>query len=270
MAKDDEETTVGSPSSLGSSSLGGGVFEVVDYFDDGFDGFEIVDDDEDQRFFEVVVDEVAAEAAAGAAEIDANSGEVSVASCDARGAQSLKELNQNKKLLKKRQALGGQQVKIVAEAVEQKVEEAMHEPVGDCIAEQPKEVPVPPMVEQIVEIPAMPPDLAKAEGKEADAQIEYEKIYQENAVTKALEEQDVKYKTQEAKSQPLVAIGERQLHQKAGIEGEAGPEVQQPTAKLLQPLCDRLAGMVMSTGLREDAAAAREFAEAVIAMRSRY
>ena len=60
------------------------------------------------------------------------------------------------------------------------------------------------------------------------------------------------------------------LHQKAGIEGEAGPEVQQPTAKLLQPLCDRLAGMVMSTGLREDAAAAREFAEAVIAMRSRY
>jgi len=44
-------------------------------------------------------------------------------------------------------------------------------------------------------------NLAKEESEEADAQSEYEKVSQENAVTKTLKEQDVKYKTQEAKSQ---------------------------------------------------------------------
>merc|ERR1712151_923440 len=38
------------------------------------------------------------------------------------------------------------------------------------------------------------------ETEEADAQSEYEKVSQENAVTKTLKEQDVKYKTQESKS----------------------------------------------------------------------
>merc|ERR1712084_59949 len=43
-------------------------------------------------------------------------------------------------------------------------------------------------------------NLAKEESEEADAQSEYEKVSQENAVTKTTKEQDVKYKTQEAKS----------------------------------------------------------------------
>jgi len=43
-------------------------------------------------------------------------------------------------------------------------------------------------------------NLAKEESEEADAQSEYEKVSQENAVTKTLKEQDVKYKSQEAKS----------------------------------------------------------------------
>jgi len=43
-------------------------------------------------------------------------------------------------------------------------------------------------------------NLAKEETQEADAAAEYEKITQENKVTKALKEQDVKYKTQEFKS----------------------------------------------------------------------
>merc|ERR1719243_386747 len=43
-------------------------------------------------------------------------------------------------------------------------------------------------------------NLAKEETQEADAVAEYEKITQENKVTKALKEQDVKYKTQEFKS----------------------------------------------------------------------
>merc|ERR1719482_1409947 len=42
-------------------------------------------------------------------------------------------------------------------------------------------------------------NLAKEETQEADAAAEYEKITQENKVTKALKEQDVKYKTQEFK-----------------------------------------------------------------------
>merc|ERR1712176_1239190 len=44
-------------------------------------------------------------------------------------------------------------------------------------------------------------NLAKEEAEEADAQSEYEKVTQENAVTKTLKNQDVKYRTQEAKSQ---------------------------------------------------------------------
>merc|ERR1719296_581055 len=43
-------------------------------------------------------------------------------------------------------------------------------------------------------------NLAKEETEESDAQAEYEKVSQENAVTKTLKEQDVKYKTQEAKA----------------------------------------------------------------------
>jgi hypothetical protein len=42
--------------------------------------------------------------------------------------------------------------------------------------------------------------LAKEQTEEDDSQSEYEKITQENKVTKATKEQDVKYKTQEAKS----------------------------------------------------------------------
>jgi len=42
-------------------------------------------------------------------------------------------------------------------------------------------------------------NLAKEETQEADAAAEYAKITQENKVTKALKEQDVKYKTQEFK-----------------------------------------------------------------------
>merc|ERR1719436_955881 len=44
-------------------------------------------------------------------------------------------------------------------------------------------------------------NLAKEESEEADAQSEYEKVSQENAVTKTTKDQDVKYKTLEAKSQ---------------------------------------------------------------------
>merc|ERR1719191_953323 len=40
-------------------------------------------------------------------------------------------------------------------------------------------------------------ELAKEEKEEADAQAEYDKVTQENAVTKTLKLQDVKYKTQE-------------------------------------------------------------------------
>jgi len=43
-------------------------------------------------------------------------------------------------------------------------------------------------------------NLAQEEAAEADAQAEYEKVSQENAVTKTTKEQDVKYKGQEAKS----------------------------------------------------------------------
>merc|ERR1712051_393401 len=44
-------------------------------------------------------------------------------------------------------------------------------------------------------------NLAKEESEEADAQSEYEKVSQENAITKTTKDQDVKYTTLEAKSQ---------------------------------------------------------------------
>merc|ERR1712050_442888 len=44
-------------------------------------------------------------------------------------------------------------------------------------------------------------NLAKEEAEEADAQSEYDKVTQENAVTKTLKDQDVKYRSQEARSQ---------------------------------------------------------------------
>jgi len=43
-------------------------------------------------------------------------------------------------------------------------------------------------------------NLAKEETEEADAQSEYEKVSQENAVTKTTKDQDIKYKTQEFKA----------------------------------------------------------------------
>merc|ERR1712241_1416705 len=43
-------------------------------------------------------------------------------------------------------------------------------------------------------------NLAKEESEEADAQSEYEKVSQENAVMKTSKEQDIKYKSQESKS----------------------------------------------------------------------
>jgi len=48
-------------------------------------------------------------------------------------------------------------------------------------------------------------NLAKEESEESSAASEYEKISQENAVTKTIKEQDVKYKTQETKSQDKTA-----------------------------------------------------------------
>merc|ERR1712087_1060560 len=48
-------------------------------------------------------------------------------------------------------------------------------------------------------------NLAKEESEEADAQSEYEKVSQENAVTKTMKEQDAKYKAQESKSQEKTA-----------------------------------------------------------------
>jgi len=48
-------------------------------------------------------------------------------------------------------------------------------------------------------------NLAKEETEEADAQSEYEKVSQENAVTKTTKDQDVLYKVQESKSQDKTA-----------------------------------------------------------------
>merc|ERR1719464_2047484 len=47
--------------------------------------------------------------------------------------------------------------------------------------------------------------LAKEEAAEADAQAEYEKVSQENAVVKTTKEQDVKYKSRESKAQDKTA-----------------------------------------------------------------
>merc|ERR1719253_1611935 len=43
-------------------------------------------------------------------------------------------------------------------------------------------------------------NLAKEETEEADSAADYEKMTQENEITKTTKEQDVKYKTQESKS----------------------------------------------------------------------
>merc|ERR1719148_102370 len=48
-------------------------------------------------------------------------------------------------------------------------------------------------------------NLAKEESEEADAQSEYEKVSQENAVTKTTKEQDVKYKSEESRAQDKTA-----------------------------------------------------------------
>merc|ERR1711997_936741 len=48
-------------------------------------------------------------------------------------------------------------------------------------------------------------NLAKEESEEADAQAEYEKVSQENAVTRTTKEASVKYKSQEAQSQDKTA-----------------------------------------------------------------
>merc|ERR1712129_474598 len=48
-------------------------------------------------------------------------------------------------------------------------------------------------------------NLVSEEAEEADAQSEYEKVSQENAVTKTTKDQDVVYKVQESKSQDKTA-----------------------------------------------------------------
>merc|ERR1712045_737120 len=56
-------------------------------------------------------------------------------------------------------------------------------------------------------------NMGKEEAEEEDAQSVYEKVSQENAVTKTLKDQDVKYRTQEAKSQDATVAeysGDRQ------------------------------------------------------------
>merc|ERR1712113_1298000 len=56
-------------------------------------------------------------------------------------------------------------------------------------------------------------NLAKEEAEEADAQSEYEKVTQENAVTKTLKDQDVKYRAQSAESEDATVAeysGDRQ------------------------------------------------------------
>merc|ERR1719323_317870 len=48
-------------------------------------------------------------------------------------------------------------------------------------------------------------NLAKEDSEEADAQSEYEKVSQENAITKTTKEQSAKYKGQEAEAQDKTA-----------------------------------------------------------------
>merc|ERR1711920_1214729 len=61
-------------------------------------------------------------------------------------------------------------------------------------------------------------NLAKEEAEEADAQSEYEKVTQENAVTKTLKDQDVKYRTLEAKSQDATVADYSSDRQTASAE----------------------------------------------------
>merc|ERR1719189_1710745 len=61
-------------------------------------------------------------------------------------------------------------------------------------------------------------NLAKEEAEEADAQSEYEKVSQENAVTKTMKDQDVKYRTQEAKSQDATVAEYSADHETASAE----------------------------------------------------
>mmetsp|Transcript_16107 Transcript_16107/g.42559 ORF Transcript_16107/g.42559 Transcript_16107/m.42559 type:complete len:714 (-) Transcript_16107:203-2344(-) len=64
-------------------------------------------------------------------------------------------------------------------------------------------------------------NLAKEETEEDDAQSEYEKVSQENKITKAMKEQDVKYKTQESKSLDTSISELSSDRQTAGSELEA-------------------------------------------------
>merc|ERR1712176_954633 len=61
-------------------------------------------------------------------------------------------------------------------------------------------------------------NLAKEETEEADAQSEYEKVSQENAVTKTMKDQDAKYRTQEAKSQDATVAEYSADHETASAE----------------------------------------------------
>merc|ERR1719270_1318607 len=61
-------------------------------------------------------------------------------------------------------------------------------------------------------------NLAKEEAEEADAQSEYERVSQENAVTKTLKDQDVKYKSLEAKSQDATVAEDSADRQTANAE----------------------------------------------------
>merc|ERR1740129_2188408 len=61
-------------------------------------------------------------------------------------------------------------------------------------------------------------NLAKEETEEADAQSEYERVSQENAVTKTLKDQDVKYRSLEAKSQDATVTDYSSDRQTASAE----------------------------------------------------
>merc|ERR1719491_1785501 len=64
-------------------------------------------------------------------------------------------------------------------------------------------------------------NLAKEETEEADAQSEYEKVSQENAVTKTLKDQDVIYRTLAAKSQDATVADYSADRQTASVEQSA-------------------------------------------------
>merc|ERR550525_282316 len=67
-------------------------------------------------------------------------------------------------------------------------------------------------------------NLAKEESEEADAQSEYEKITQENSVTKTTKDQSVKYKSQEATSQDKTAAEYKADRETASTELSAVQE----------------------------------------------